>query len=169
MEKKMPTISRIAPCLWFDGRSEEAARFYTAIFPNSRINTISHYPGVGQEVHGQEPGSVLTVVFELDGQSFTALNGPPIFKFTEAVSLQVFCDTKEELDHYWDRLGAGGDEQARQCGWLKDKYGLSWQVVPRFLADYMTDPDPRKVERVFAALSPMKKLDFDELRRVFAG
>jgi predicted 3-demethylubiquinone-9 3-methyltransferase (glyoxalase superfamily) len=112
---------------------------------------------------------VLTVVFELDGQSFTALNGPPIFKFTEAVSLQVFCDTKEELDHYWDRLGAGGDEMARQCGWLKDKYGLSWQVVPRFLAEYMTDPDQRKVERVFAALGAMKKLDFDELRRVFAG
>jgi predicted 3-demethylubiquinone-9 3-methyltransferase (glyoxalase superfamily) len=155
--------------LWSDGRAEEAARFYTSIFPNSRIKTISHYPAFGREVHGMEAGSVLTVEFELDGQPFTVLNGPPIFKYTEAVSLQVPCDTKEELDYYWERLGEGGDEAAQQCGWLKDKYGLSWQVFPRFMIDYLLDPDQRKVERVFAAMMKMKKLDFDELRRVFAG
>jgi predicted 3-demethylubiquinone-9 3-methyltransferase (glyoxalase superfamily) len=152
-----------------DSQAEEAARFYTDIFPNSRISAISRYPAVGQEIHGQEAGSVLTVVFELDGQSFTALNGGPVFRFNEAVSLQVFCDTQDEVDYFWERLGEGGDDQARQCGWLKDKFGLSWQVVPRLVAQYMSDPDPRRVERVFAAIMKMKKLDVGELRRAHAG
>jgi predicted 3-demethylubiquinone-9 3-methyltransferase (glyoxalase superfamily) len=165
----MPKIARIAPCLWFAGQAEEAAGFYTSVFPNSRIVSVSRYPDAGREYHGQAPGTALTVVFELDGMSFTALNGKPIFKFTEAVSLQVFCETQEEIDYYWERLGEGGDEAARQCGWLKDRYGLSWQVVPRVLADYMTDPDSRRMERVFMAIMPMKKLDIAELQRAYAG
>jgi predicted 3-demethylubiquinone-9 3-methyltransferase (glyoxalase superfamily) len=165
----MPTISRIAPCLWFASQAEEAARFYTSVFPDSRIVSVSHYPDVGREIHGQPAGTVLTVVFELGGMSFTALNGGPIFQFTEAVSLQVFCDTQHEIDYYWERLGEGGDEAARQCGWLKDRYGLSWQVVPRVMADYMTDPDPRRIERVFMAMMPMKKLDITALQRAYDG
>jgi predicted 3-demethylubiquinone-9 3-methyltransferase (glyoxalase superfamily) len=165
----MPTIARIAPCLWFGGQAEEAADFYTSVFPNSRIVSVSRYPAAGQEIHQQPAGSVLTVEFELDGMSFTALNGPPIFHFTEAVSLQVFCDTQEEVDHYWERLGEGGDEAARQCGWLKDRFGLSWQVTPRMMADYMTDPDQRRMERVFLAMMSMKKLDIAELQRAYQG
>jgi predicted 3-demethylubiquinone-9 3-methyltransferase (glyoxalase superfamily) len=165
----MPTIARIAPCLWFAGQAEEAADFYTSVFPNSRVVTVSRYPAAGQEIHQQPAGSVLTVEFELDGMSFTALNGPPIFHFTEAVSLQVYCDTQEEVDHYWDRLCEGGDEAARQCGWLKDRFGVSWQVVPRMLADFMTDPDQRRMERVFMAMMPMKKLDIAELQRAYRG
>lgn len=166
----MSTISpRIAPCLWFSGQAEEAARYYTGVFPNSRIVSISHYPEYGQEIHGQAPGTVLTAVFELDGQSFTALNGPPIFHFTEAVSLQVYCDTQEEIDFYWNRLGEGGDEAARQCGWLKDRYGLSWQIVPRVMEQWMTDPDKGRINRIFAAMMAMKKLDLAELQRAYAG
>ncbi len=166
----MTTISpRIAPCLWFAGQGEEAARYYTGIFPNSRIVATSRYPETGRETHGQAPGSVLTVVFELDGQSFTALNGPPIFQFTEAVSLQVYCDTQEEIDYYWDRLGAGGDEAARQCGWLKDRYGLSWQIVPRAMEQWVTDPDSARVGRIFAVMMKMKKLDLAELERAYTS
>ncbi|MGZ5199053.1 MAG: VOC family protein [Telluria sp.] len=165
----MPAISRIAPCLWFAGQDEEAAQFYTSVFPNSRVVSVSRYPAAGQEVHRQAPGTVLTVAFELDGAPFTALNGPPIFQFTEAVSLQVYCDTQDEIDYYWSRLGEGGDEAARQCGWLKDRYGLSWQVVPRALETWMVDPDPRKMERVFMAIMPMKKLDIAQLQRAYAG
>src|SRR5690554_1668467 len=120
----------IAPCLWFDSQAEEAARFYCSVFPDSKITTITYYPQVGQEVHGRSEGSVLTVEFELNGNPFTALNGGPVFKFNEAVSLQVYCDTQEEIDYYWEKLGEGGDPKAQQCGWLKDRYGLSWQVVP---------------------------------------
>ena len=119
----MANIQTITPCLWFDHQAEEAARFYTAIFQNSRITQISRYSEAGQEIHGKQPGSVLTVAFELDGQSFTALNGGPIFKFNEAISLQVNCQTQEEIDYHWDRLSAGGDKNAQQCGWLKDKSG----------------------------------------------
>lgn len=165
----MPTISRIAPCLWYPGQAEEAARFYTSVFPNSRIVSLSYYPEVGQDVHGQPPGTVLTAVFELDGQSFTALNGPPIFHFTEAVSLQVFCDTQQEIDHYWQRLGEGGDEAARQCGWLKDRFGLSWQIVPRMMEQMMTDPDKNRIGRVFGVMMGMKKLDIAQLQRAFDG
>jgi predicted 3-demethylubiquinone-9 3-methyltransferase (glyoxalase superfamily) len=160
-------VQRITPCLWFDFQAEEAARFYCAIFSNSRILRITRYGDAGHEIHGQPSGSVMTVMFELDGQTFTALNGGPVFRFNEAISLQVNCDTQQELDHYWDQLSAGGDELAQQCGWLKDKYGVSWQIIPAVLADLMADPDPRKTERVMNALLKMKQLDISTLQRAF--
>ncbi|HEX6747547.1 MAG TPA: VOC family protein [Longimicrobium sp.] len=126
----MAITQRIVPCLWFDDQAEEAARFYTGIFPNSRIRTTTHYGPAGFEIHQRPTGSVMTVEFELDGQAFTALNGGPIFTFNEAVSLQVMCETQEEIDSYWEKLGAGGDPNAQQCGWLKDRYGLSWRWCP---------------------------------------
>ncbi|GAB3428217.1 VOC family protein [Massilia solisilvae] len=163
----MPTISRITPCLWFDTQGEEAARFYTSVFPNSRITSMTHYPAVGQELHGRAAGSAMTVAFELDGQQFTALNGGPAFKFTEAVSMMVCCDNQDEVDHYWQRLGEGGEE--RECGWLKDRYGLFWQIVPRVLMDTLVEANPARVERVFAAMLKMRKMDVAELRRALAG
>jgi predicted 3-demethylubiquinone-9 3-methyltransferase (glyoxalase superfamily) len=165
----MQIVSKIVPCLWFDHQAEEAARFYAGIFPDSRITNISRYPKAGQEVHGREPGSVLTVAFELAGQALTALNGGPVFKFNEAISLQVMCDTQEEVDHYWNKLSQGGDPQAQQCGWVKDRYGLSWQVVPRQLLEWIVDPDPQKAERTFSAMLQMKKLDLAALRRAHEG
>ncbi len=159
----------IVPCLWFDDRAEEAANYYLSIFPNSAITAISRYSEVGREFHGKEPGTVLTVEFTLDGQTMTALNGGPIFKFNEAVSLQVMCDTQTEVDHFWDRLSAGGDPAAQQCGWLKDKFGLSWQVAPKCLAEMMTSPDAKKTARTMAALFGMKKLDKATLEAAFAG
>jgi predicted 3-demethylubiquinone-9 3-methyltransferase (glyoxalase superfamily) len=162
-------LQKITPCLWFDTQAEEAAQYYCAIFRNSRILSMSHYGEAGHEIHGMSAGSVLTVEFELDGQAFTALNGGPVFKFNEAISLQVNCDDQEELDRYWDRLSAGGDETARQCGWLKDKYGVSWQIVPAVLPDMMADADQRKTERVMTALLKMKKLDIAELKRAYEG
>jgi predicted 3-demethylubiquinone-9 3-methyltransferase (glyoxalase superfamily) len=165
----MPTIQRITPCLWFDDQAEEAARFYTSIFPHSRIVTISRYGEAGHEIHGRPAGSVMTVDFELDGQRFTALNGGPHFRFNEAVSLQVGCATQEELDHYWDSLSAGGDPEAQQCGWLKDRFGLSWQVIPDRMAEMMADPDEERRERVFSAMLEMKKLDFAPIERAYAG
>jgi predicted 3-demethylubiquinone-9 3-methyltransferase (glyoxalase superfamily) len=162
-------VKRIAPCLWFNGQAEKAARFYTGIFKNSKIVAISHYPKAGQEIHGRKPGSVLTVAFELDGTPFTALNGGPQFKFNEAVSLQVNCADQKEVDYFWKKLGAGGDPKARQCGWLKDKFGVSWQVVPTALPKMLVDRDPKKAERVFAAIMPMKKLDIAALKKAHAG
>jgi predicted 3-demethylubiquinone-9 3-methyltransferase (glyoxalase superfamily) len=165
----MATPQRITACLWFDDQAEEAARYYCGIFKNSRIDQISRYSEVGKEIHGRPAGSVLTVAFELDGQSFTALNGGPIFKFNEAISLQINCDTQEEVDYYWDKLSAGGDPKAQQCGWLKDRYGLSWQVVPRELVKMINDPDKTRSSRAFAALLKMKKLDLAELKRAYEG
>ncbi|MFC5460787.1 VOC family protein [Massilia niabensis] len=159
----MQTLSRITPCLWFDQQAQEAATDYVGIFPNSRIRAISHYGEAGREVHGMAAGMVLTVTFELDGQPFTALNGGPAFSFNEAVSFQVMCDTQEEIDFFWDRLGAGGDEMARQCGWLKDRYGVSWQIVPRQLQALLTGRDTARTDRVMEALLKMKKLDIDAL------
>ena len=163
----MPTIQTITPCLWFDAEAEEAAKFYTSIFKHSRILDISRYGEAGQEVHGKPPGTVLTVAFELDGQAFTALNGGPIFKFTEAVSFQINCETQKEVDYYWERLSEGGDPGAQQCGWLKDKYGLSWQVVPTVLVRMIADPDPVKAGRVMTAMLQMKKLRIDDLQRAY--
>src|SRR5450432_2634569 len=140
----MATLQRIAPFLWFDDQAEEAAKFYTGIFRNSRIVEMARYTEAGREVHGRAAGAVMTVAFELDGQAFTALNGGPMFKFNEAISFQVNCETQEEVDYYWEKLSEGGDKKAQQSGWLKDKYGASWQVVPRALIDMMTDPDPEK-------------------------
>ena len=162
-------LRKLVPCLWFDGQAEEAARFYVSIFDGSRITHVSRYGEAGREVHGQKPGSVLTVAFELQGQPFTALNGGPVFKFNEAISFQVMCETQEEIDRFWNALSAGGDPKAQQCGWLKDRYGLSWQVVPTGLQDLIGDPDVSRAGRVMKALLPMKKLDLAELKRAHAG
>jgi predicted 3-demethylubiquinone-9 3-methyltransferase (glyoxalase superfamily) len=159
----------ITPCLWFDSQAEEAAKFYTGIFPNSRIGSISRYPEVGQEVHGQPAGKVMTVEFELNGQPFTALNGGPQFKFTEAISLQIMCETQEEIDDFWNKLGKGGDPSAQQCGWVKDKFGLSWQVVPVMMLELLTGPDKEKRDRAFEAMLQMKKLDIAALERAAEG
>lgn len=164
----MQRVHRVSPCLWFDSQAEDAARYYTSIFPNSTILSVSHYPDEGREVHGQPPGKVLTVSFELDGSPLTALNGGPVFQFNEAVSLQVFCDTQDELDHFWHHLSAGGDERAQQCGWLRDKFGVFWQTVPRPLDQWMRG-DPAGAARVMRELLQMKKLDMAKLQRAFDG
>ena len=165
----MLKLQKIAPCLWFDNQAEEAAKFYTGIFENSKITNISRYGEAGHEIHGRAAGSVMVVAFELDGHAFTALNGGPLFKFNEAISFQINCGTQKEVDHYWQKLSEGGDEAAQQCGWLKDKYGVSWQVVPVALIEMMTDPDYVKSQRVTAAMLQMKKLDIAELKRAYAG
>lgn len=164
----MKLARKIAPCLWFDHRAEEAAKFYVDIFPNSKITDVARYGDAGKEVHGQPAGSVMTVAFELDGQPFTALNGGPAFHFTEAISFQVSCDTQAELDRYWEKLSAGGDEKAQQCGWLKDRFGVSWQIVPSVLPD-LVKGGSEKSQRAVAAMLKMKKLDIGELQRAYAG
>lgn len=163
----MQTIQRITPCLWFDEQAEEAARFYTGVFRNSKIGAISRYGEAGHEFHGKAPGTVMTVAFELDGQPFTALNGGPVFRFNEAISFQVNCQTQEEVDYYWERLSAGGAPNAQQCGWLKDKFGVSWQIVPTVVTDMMAGTDRAKTERVMGALLKMKKLDIAGLQRAY--
>lgn len=165
----MKISSNIVPCLWFDNQAEEAAKFYTGVFRDSRIVATSHYSEAGQEVHGQKPGTVMTVAFELEGQSFTALNGGPVFKFNEAVSFQIMCDNQEQVDHYWNKLSEGGDEKAQQCGWLKDRFGVSWQVVPRVLPELLMDPDPARSQRAMNAMLKMKKLDIAQLKRAAEG
>jgi predicted 3-demethylubiquinone-9 3-methyltransferase (glyoxalase superfamily) len=165
----MQSIAKITPCLWFHERAEEAAHFYVGVFPGSRISATTRYGQGGQEIHGKQPGEVLTIAFELAGQPFTILNGSPAFPFGPAISLQVNCDTQDEIDYFWERLGAGGNEAARQCGWLQDKYGLSWQVVPSMMAELLDPAQPGRVDRVLAALMPMKKLDIAALRRAAGG
>src|SRR5882724_6231253 len=144
----MPKIQKIVPCLWFDSEAEEAAGFYTGIFKDSKITQVTHYGKVGQEIHGRKPGSVMVVEFQLAGQTFRALNGGPIFKFSEAISLQVECETQEEIDYYWEKLSHY--PKSEQCGWLKDKYGLSWQIVPTIIGDLFKDPVSEKTERTMA-------------------
>jgi predicted 3-demethylubiquinone-9 3-methyltransferase (glyoxalase superfamily) len=165
----MPVSKRIAPCLWFDTQAEEAANLYVSVFKNSRLGDVTRYSGAGHEIHGKPAGSVMAVAFELDGQPFTALNGGPEFTFTEAVSFQIYCDTQEEIDYYWERLSKGGDPRAQQCGWLKDKYGLSWQVVPRVLLEMLKDHTSPRAERAMHAMLGMKKIDIDALEHAFAG
>jgi len=160
-------MQRITPCLWFDGQAEEAARFYVSIFEDSGIDAVSRYGKEGFEVHGQPEGSVMTVAFHLGGQPFTALNGGPQFRFSEAISFQVACETQAEVDHFWSRLAAGGEEGP--CGWLKDRFGLSWQIVPTVLTQMLGDPDAGKRERVTKAFLQMKKLDVAALERAYAG
>jgi predicted 3-demethylubiquinone-9 3-methyltransferase (glyoxalase superfamily) len=162
-------MQRITPFLWFDHQAEQAAKFYTGVFPNSRIVKMAHYGAAGREVHGRAPGSVMTVEFELDGQGFTALNAGPMFKFNEAVSFVVQCATQKDIDYYWDKLGEGGDAEARQCGWLKDRFGLSWQVVPTQMVALLGDPESANSQRAFAAMMQMKKLDIEALKRAYAG
>ena len=165
----MTTLQRLTPCLWFDTQAEEAARFYTGIFKNSKIKQITRYSAAGFEVHQRPAGSVMTVAFELDGHSFTALNGGPHFKFNEAVSFEINCATQEEIDYYWDKLSAGGDPKAQQCGWLKDRYGLSWQVVPNDMEDMFKDDQSAGAQRAMEAMLRMKKLDIAALRRAYEG
>jgi predicted 3-demethylubiquinone-9 3-methyltransferase (glyoxalase superfamily) len=158
----------ISPCLWFAGNGEEAARFYVSIFPNSRIVDMSYYGKAGTEVHGQKSGSVMTVRFELDGLTFMALNGGPQFKFDEAVSFQVFCDTQAEIDRYWKALTAEGGQEG-PCGWLKDKFGLSWQIVPSIVPRMIAGGDQAKADRAMAEVMKMKKLDIARLEAAYEG
>ena len=157
----MAVSQRITPCLWFDDQAEEAAKFYTGIFRGSKITQVSHYGEAGREVHGRPVGSVMTVAFELDGQAFTALNGGPVFKFNEAISLMVHCDTQQEIDDYWDKLSA--DPAAEQCGWLKDRWGLSWQIVPGILAELQNDPDRERAARAMQCMMGQTKFVIAEL------
>lgn len=165
----MQRLQKITPCLWFDDQAEEAAQFYCSIFEDSKITDTTYYGHAGFEFHGRPEGSVMTIGFELDGQRFTGLNGGPMFKFSEATSFQVNCRTQAEIDHFWDALSVGGVPQAQQCGWLKDQFGLSWQIVPMALMDMMQDPDTVKTQRVMEALLQMKKLDVAALQRAFDG
>jgi predicted 3-demethylubiquinone-9 3-methyltransferase (glyoxalase superfamily) len=158
---------KITPCLWMDEQAEEAANFYVSIFKNSKIGRISRYSKEGFDIHGGKAGSVMTVEFELDGQPFVALNGGPQFKFTEAVSFQIYCADQNEIDYFWSKLTEGGSESV--CGWLKDKYGLSWQVVPSELIDVLTGPDAAKAERATKAFLQMKKFDLAKLRQAYNG
>lgn len=157
-ESKTVPIQKITPFLWFDGQAEEAARFYTSVFPNSRITKVARFNEAGPG----PAGAVMTVAFELEGQSFIALNGGPLYKFNEAVSFVVNCQTQEEVDTYWEKLSAGGVEV--QCGWLKDKFGLAWQITPTVLPELLSDPDPAKAARAMKAMFGMKKLDIRALR-----
>ena len=153
----------IVPCLWFDTRAEEAAKFYVGIFKNSRIGRVSRFPDAGKEIHGKDAGTVMTVEFELEGQTFIALNGGPQFTFDEAISFQVMCETQDEIDNYWNKLTAGGGEEG-PCGWLKDKFRLSWQIVPSMVPELMAG-GPDKAARVMNDFMQMKKLDIATLKR----
>ena len=163
------TLNKITTTLWFDDQAEEAAIFYTSVFKNSSLGTIARFGKEGFEHHGKPEGSVMTVEFEIEGMPFVALNGGPIFKFTEAISFVINCETQEEIDYYWDQLGKGGDPQFQQCGWLKDKYGVSWQIVPKALTQLMGDKDPEKAKRVMMAMMQMDKIIIADLEKAYAG
>jgi predicted 3-demethylubiquinone-9 3-methyltransferase (glyoxalase superfamily) len=165
----MQITQKISPCLWFDDQAEEAARFYTGVFDDSRIVGLTHYGTAGFEIHGRPAGSVMSVVFELAGQAFTALNGGPIFTFNEAISLQVHCSDQAEIDKYWNALGEGGNPKAQICGWLKDRYGVSWQVVPTLLTEMIGQEDQETADRVMTAMLQMKKLDIATLQKALQG
>jgi predicted 3-demethylubiquinone-9 3-methyltransferase (glyoxalase superfamily) len=165
----MQSLQKITPCLWFDDQAEQAVAFYTSIFKDSRVIGTTHYGKAGFEVHGRPAGSVMSIIFELEGQTFTVLNGGPLFTFNEAISLQIYCQTQAEIDHYWDALSAGGPPEAQQCGWLKDKFGVSWQVVPNLLLDMIDHSDAEKSGRVMMAMLQMKKLDLKTLEDAFVG
>ena len=165
----MPAVRKaITPCLWFDTQAEDAANLYCSVFPNSKITDISRFPEAGQDVHGKPAGSVMTVAFELDGQPFTALNGGPQFTFDEAVSFQIMCETQEEVDYYWDALTKDGGREVA-CGWLKDKFGLFWQVVPDVLMRLLAGADRAAAARVMSAFMQMKKFDIAALEQAAAG
>jgi predicted 3-demethylubiquinone-9 3-methyltransferase (glyoxalase superfamily) len=165
----MARKTRITPCLWFASEALEAAKYYVRIFRNSKVRKIMRYGKAGQEQHRQKPGSVLMVEFELDGRPFTALNGGPIFKFNEAVSLQVYCKDQKEVDYYWKKLGAGGDPAAQVCGWLKDRYGLSWQIVPEKQLELIGNPKSARSQRAFAEMMRQKKPDIAAVQRAYDG
>jgi predicted 3-demethylubiquinone-9 3-methyltransferase (glyoxalase superfamily) len=161
------TAGRITPCLWFDNAAEEAAKFYVSVFKNSKLGKISRYGKEGFEAHGRAAGSVMTAEFEIEGQNFVALNGGPHFKFNEAVSFQVPCDTQEEIDYFWSKLSEGGEES--HCGWLKDKYGLSWQVFPKILPELLMNENPEKARRAMQAMLQMRKIDIAALNAAQAA
>ena len=158
---------KITPCLWFDHDAEEAAKFYVSVFKNSKLGAISRYGKEGFEVHGRKAGTVMTAEFEIEGMKFLGLNGGPQFKFSEAISFQIMCKDQAEVDYFWSKLTAGGEEGP--CGWLKDKFSLSWQVVPTVLMDMLKDPDTAKSQRVMKALMQMKKFNIAELKRAYEG
>jgi len=158
-------IQRITPFLWFDDQAEEAVNFYVSIFKNSRVGSIARYDEEAAKASGRPKESVMTVAFELDGQEFVALNGGPLFKFTEAISFVVNCETQEEVDHFWEKLSAGGQEV--QCGWLKDRFGVSWQIVPTVLVEMLQDKAPEKSKRVMAAMLKMKRIDIEALKKAY--
>lgn len=163
----MAALRKITPCLWFDGQAEQAANHYVSIFDNAKIGRISRYGEEGHEIHGREPGSVMVVEFELEGQTFVALNGGPQFSFSEAISFQIGCETQDEVDHFWEKLSEGGEEGP--CGWLKDKFGLSWQVVPSVLPAMLSNGDADQSARVTKAFLQMKKFDIAALQRAYDG
>jgi predicted 3-demethylubiquinone-9 3-methyltransferase (glyoxalase superfamily) len=167
--KPAATIQQISPCLWFDGQAEDAARFYISVFKKGKITQISRYPAVGQETHGRAPGSVMTVEFVLNGLPFMGLNGGPNFKFNQAISLMILCQTQEEIDYYWEKLSEGGDPNAQACGWLKDKFGLSWQVTPKMAMKLWKDHTSAGTKRAFAAMMDMTKLDIAKLKAAYKG
>ncbi|ALC90528.1 3-demethylubiquinone-9 3-methyltransferase [Bacillus sp. FJAT-18017] len=162
-------ITKITTNLWFTAEAEEAANHYTLIFKNSSIGKVTRYGKERHPIDGISEGTVMTVQFTLEGQEFVALNGGPQFKFTEAISFIVNCESQEEIDYFWEKLSEGGDEKAQVCGWLKDKFGVSWQIVPATLPEMLTDPDLHKSERVMKALLQMKKINMDELNEVYQG
>jgi predicted 3-demethylubiquinone-9 3-methyltransferase (glyoxalase superfamily) len=164
----MASIRAITPCLWFDNQAEEAAWYYVGIFKNSRVGKISRYGEAGREITRKPAGSVMMVSFELEGQPFAALNGGPAFQFTEAVSFMIPCKDQKEIDYYWDKLSQGGDPNAQMCGWLKDKYGLSWQVIPAAVDEMLGDPNSERSQRAFEAMLTMKKIDIATLERAYA-
>jgi predicted 3-demethylubiquinone-9 3-methyltransferase (glyoxalase superfamily) len=161
------TAQKIMPCLWFDTEAEAAAKHYVSIFKNSKVGKISRYGKEGKEIHGKDAGSIMTVEFALEGQKFVALNGGPHFKFNEAISFQIFCETQAEVDHFWSKLAQGGQEGP--CGWLKDKFGLSWQVVPSVLPEMLQDENAEKAGRVMKAMLQMRKLDIAALQQAQAA
>lgn len=158
-------MQKITPFLWFDDKAEEAANFYVSIFPNSKITAVTRYDEAGAKASGRPAGTVMTVAYELNGQKFVGINGGPHFTFSCAVSFVVNCESQEEVDHYWDRLSEGGDPTAQQCGWLADRYGLSWQVVPTFLPEILTGDDPVKAQRAMEAVLGMKKIDIAAVKQ----
>lgn len=160
----MTLLQKITPNLWFDNQAEEAVKFYTSVFKDSGTGKISRYGKEGFEIHGKPEGTVMTIEFQLEGQRFLALNGGPSFKFNEAVSFVIACETQEEIDYYWTRLSEGGDRQAQQCGWLKDKYGLSWQIIPGELGKMLSDEDSEVTDNIMKLLLQMKKPDLAALR-----
>ena len=165
----MATFQKIIPNLWFDSQAEDAANYYVSIFKNANIGRISRYGKEGFEIHQRPEGSVMTVEFTLEDQHFVALNGGPHFTFNEAISFVVYCDTQEEIDYYWNKLTQGGDKNAQQCGWLKDKFGLSWQIVPKVLDEMLLDADSKKSAAAMRAMLGMKKLDIRKLEEAYNG
>ena len=161
-------MQKITPCLWFNDNAEEAVKFYTSVFKNSKIGAILRYDEASSKASGRPKGSVLTINFQLEGQDFIALNGGPVFKFTEAISLSVDCKTQEEVDYYWEKLTADGGEPS-QCSWLKDKFGVSWQIVPSILLQLLHDKDPEKAKRAMQAMLTMSKIDIAKLKQAAEG